>query len=134
MINPHRVPGRRERSPDLRLKAEAINQRLRTFPPEPPTRQRSPTAVVVANALASAIEQARTRARLTQDEVALKLNLDRSAITRWENGERIPTILHLIAFSELAHVSLVDLLRPVEAALRPDAVPTPQEDNDAADD
>lgn len=134
MLKPHRSSAGHERPPGVRLTADAINQRLQTFRSDEPPRQRSATALIVAQTLGAVIEQARTQARLTQDEVAFRLHLDRSAIARWERGERIPTIVHLIAFGDLVNVSLVDLLRPVEVALRQQSFITTQEENDAADD
>lgn len=136
MLDPRRVRGGRRRASDVRLTADAINQRLLTLQvtEPPPPRERSQTATLVAETLGRAIVQARTRAKLKQEDVALKLSLDRSAIARWEQGERIPTILHLIAFSDLVGVSVLDLLRTVEAALRQDPFTPSQEDNDAADD
>lgn len=143
MLNPRRTIGGRGQPPGLRLTAEAINERLRTLPTDPQPRQRPRTAIVVAQALGVAIESARLHTKLTQEDVAVALSLDRSAIARWELGERTPTVLHLLAFSDLVNVSVVDLLRPVELALRryrvvealspltPIALP---EDTDAADD
>lgn len=32
----------------------------------------------------------RRRARLTQDEIATELGVDRSAVSRWESGTRMP--------------------------------------------
>ena len=34
----------------------------------------------------------RLQAKLTQDELAKKLFVDRTAITRWENNSRLPNI------------------------------------------
>lgn len=56
------------------------------------------------------IRQARVLAGLTQEQLAEKIGISRTAVVRWEAAETEPTLEHLIALTELLHVSADYLL------------------------
>ncbi len=68
--------------------------------------------------LASNIKFLRKRKRLTQQELAISLDIKRSNINNYENGKTIPPVNILIALSDLFHVSIDTLLRINLASLR----------------
>lgn len=65
--------------------------------------------------LAGKLKKARENAKLSQNEVAEKLNISRQAISKWENGWSIPDIENLIVLSDLYHISLDKLLKDEKA-------------------
>ena len=56
------------------------------------------------------IRQARVLAGLTQEQLAEKIGVSRTAIVRWESAETEPTLEHLISLTKLLHVSADYLL------------------------
>ena len=68
--------------------------------------------------LASNIKFLRKRKQLTQQELAISLDIKRSNINNYENGKTIPPVNILIALSDLFHVSIDTLLRINLASLR----------------
>ena len=56
------------------------------------------------------IFELRTKAGLSQDELAEKVFVTRQAVSRWENGETVPNTETLKRLSELFHVSINTLL------------------------
>ena len=56
------------------------------------------------------IYQLRTKAGLSQDELAEKVFVTRQAVSRWENGETVPNTETLKRLSELFNVSINTLL------------------------
>ena len=56
------------------------------------------------------IRQARVLAGLTQEQLAEKIGISRTAVVRWESAETEPTLEHLISLTELLHVSADYLL------------------------
>lgn len=57
------------------------------------------------------IKTRRTELSLTQDELAEKLNVSRSAISNWETEKNYPDLQLIVMLSEVLDVSLDDLLK-----------------------
>lgn len=55
-------------------------------------------------------KKARTEAELTQQQVADTLNLDRSAIAHYENGDSTPSFKNLPKICELLHIGIEKLM------------------------
>ena len=53
----------------------------------------------------------RTNMRLSQEELANKLDISRQSITKWENGQSFPDIQNLIQLSEILKVSIDRLVK-----------------------
>ena len=53
----------------------------------------------------------RRGAKLSQEQLAEKLNVSRQAITKWETGKGIPDIANLIAISDEFDLSLDELIK-----------------------
>jgi len=64
----------------------------------------------LASHLAARLRELRARRGLTQDQVAKRLGVHESAVSRWESGTRFPTGEDLVALAELFEVSTDDLL------------------------
>jgi len=64
----------------------------------------------LAGHLAARLRELRARRGLTQDQVAKRLGVHESAVSRWESGTRFPTGEDLVALAELFEVSTDDLL------------------------
>lgn len=56
--------------------------------------------------------------RITQDELAARLNVSRQAVSKWETGASMPNIEQLLFLSELFGVSMNDILRGDASAIR----------------
>ena len=69
--------------------------------------------------LGSRIRQARDRAGLTQEQLAERIGVSRTAIARYESGEIEPKLHNLAAIAMALSVSCDELLgiRPVSSAL-----------------
>ena len=52
----------------------------------------------------------RKEKRLTQAELANKINVDQTTIGRWEDGNRKPTVGNVANIAEIFNVSIPDLL------------------------
>lgn len=61
--------------------------------------------------LGEKIKGCRTKAGLSQEQLAKKMNVSRQAVTKWETGRGIPDIANLIALSEEFDISLDELLK-----------------------
>ncbi|MBY4791620.1 helix-turn-helix domain-containing protein [Burkholderia multivorans] len=72
----------------------------------------------LAQSVGRAIAKRRAEAGYTQEEVAEKLGLGRSAVARVEQGIAIPTVVRLVELAELFGCRVDDLL--VEGSTRPD--------------
>lgn len=59
----------------------------------------------------------RTDAGISQEELALRADIDRTFVSRLERGIRQPTITTLIALAEALGVNAADLVREVESVL-----------------
>lgn len=58
------------------------------------------------NKLADHLKYLRKQRNWTQEEVAQRLNMSRSQISKWENGELLPDLQSLEKLSELYNVSI----------------------------
>ena len=56
------------------------------------------------------IKKFRQENNLSQEQLAKKLNIARQSISKWENGETLPSIDNLIALSGLLDISLDELI------------------------
>ena len=61
--------------------------------------------------IGSQIKERRTVLHMTQDELADKLNVSRSAISNWETEKNYPDLQLIVMLSEVLDVSLDDLLK-----------------------
>lgn len=52
--------------------------------------------------------------RWTQDELAVKLNISRQAISKWETGNSLPNVDILISLSKLYKISINEIIEPGE--------------------
>ena len=76
-----------------------------------------------AQTIGKAIARQREIAKLTQEEVAARLNIGNEAVSRMERGVVIPSIVRLIELAEMFGCNAADFLektssRPVEQASR----------------
>ena len=60
----------------------------------------------------------RTHAGISQEELALRADVDRTFVSRLERGIRQPTITTLIVIAQALGVHAADLVRETEIALR----------------
>lgn len=56
------------------------------------------------------IKRIRKSKGLSQEELAIKLSVVRQTVSKWENGESLPTVDNLYALSRLLHTSVDDIL------------------------
>lgn len=61
--------------------------------------------------LGEKIVQLRKEARLSQEQLAMQLNVSRQAISKWELGDAVPDTEHVIRLAEVFNVSIDSLLR-----------------------
>lgn len=66
--------------------------------------------------IAKNLVELRTKARLTQLQLAEMLNYSDKAVSKWERGEAIPDIRVLMQLSELYGVSIDNLVKDTEVA------------------
>lgn len=66
--------------------------------------------------LSQKIKILRKQAKLSQEQLAEKLNVSRQAVTKWETAAGVPDIENLRSLSALFHVSLDELLENQTAA------------------
>ena len=59
--------------------------------------------------------KARTDMHMTQEQVAMQLNVSRQAVSHWENNKHLPDIEMLINISKFFHLSLDQLILGDEA-------------------
>ena len=64
--------------------------------------------------ISQVLKDIRQHHQLTQEALAERLNVSRSAIARWESGKRIPDIGNLIAISREFDLSLDQLIKEDE--------------------
>ena len=60
--------------------------------------------------LADKIYELRKKKNLTQEDLAILLDISDKSVSKWENGTSKPTIEHLKKISEIFDVSLDDLI------------------------
>ncbi len=59
----------------------------------------------------SNLKNFRKAAKLTQEQVAEKLNVSRQSVAKWESGDALPDIENCIALAKLYNVTLDDLVK-----------------------
>ena len=59
----------------------------------------------------------RTNMKLSQEELADRLNISRQSITKWENGQSFPDIRNLIQLSEILKVTIDRLVKEDDACV-----------------
>ena len=64
---------------------------------------------------AEKLKEARTRAGLSQEQLAEKISVSRSAVAKWETGKGLPDIENIKAISHLLDVSIDALLSDEES-------------------
>lgn len=78
----------------------------------PPTAERPPDWVAIRRrAIGAHIRAARLHANLTQEGLALRIDLDRSSLNRIEQGHQSPLLDTLIRLADAIGVPLGDLVR-----------------------
>ena len=60
------------------------------------------------------LQKLRTRAGLSQDQLAELLDVSRQAVSKWETGTADPSTSNLLALAKLFGVSAEELLRRVD--------------------
>jgi len=60
--------------------------------------------------LGKKLQELRKKNNLTQDELALKLNVSRQSISKWENNESLPDSANLIELAKVYNISLDELV------------------------
>lgn len=68
--------------------------------------------------LGEKIKDCRTKAGLSQEQLAERIHVSRQAVTKWETGRGIPDIANLIALSEEFDISLDELVKEDGAVKR----------------
>ena len=61
-------------------------------------------------AVMSKIKEYRERHKLSQEELARKLGLDRSSVAKWESGRNKPRLNHLLDMTKIFNCSLDELV------------------------
>ncbi|WP_099203393.1 helix-turn-helix domain-containing protein [Miniphocaeibacter massiliensis] len=64
------------------------------------------------------LKEARTRAEMTQEELAEKIHVSRQTISSWENSRSYPDIISVIMLSDLYGISLDVLLKGDEEMIK----------------
>ncbi len=93
-------PSRRPTIEDRRFKdavltATGIDRRLREVTPLP--RTMGEAEEVLAQAIGTEVARRREARGWSQTELAAVVGCDRSAVSRWESGRRLPSLPHLVA-------------------------------------
>lgn len=57
---------------------------------------------------------ARWEARITQDELAAQVFMNRAALSQMENGHRLPRLDHIVSLADAIDVQVRDLLYGIE--------------------
>jgi len=65
--------------------------------------------------LGEAIQEHRTRCKMTQEFVAETLGVSRQAVSKWENGTSDPSTGNLVALAKLFGISAEDLLKGIRS-------------------
>ncbi len=69
------------------------------------------------NCLGEKLRRFRKRAGMTQDEVAIYLNLTRSAYTYYETGKSEPSLQSIVTLAKLYNVTTDEILMPKKRKL-----------------
>jgi DNA-binding transcriptional regulator YiaG len=97
----------------IRLTRDAIDRRLSAESASPA--EVAPEVIMIDEAalmvaVGHQIRQRRTALGMSQHDLAVVLDCDRSAVCRWETGQRAPTLAHLIAIGRALGCTSADLL------------------------
>jgi DNA-binding XRE family transcriptional regulator len=57
------------------------------------------------------LKEFRERYKLTQEDLAQKLKIDRSSVAKWESGENSPRLKYLFAMSKIFQCKIEDLIQ-----------------------
>lgn len=71
----------------------------------------------IAKAFGVALRQARVRAGLSQEALALKAEVDRTFVSRSERGERQPALATVFLLAKALEVAPSELVRATQGAL-----------------
>ena len=71
----------------------------------------------MADQLADRIRAVRARLSITQNDLAIALEVSQGAVSRWETGRHAPNDKQLLRLAQLAKVSVADLRYGVDAIL-----------------
>jgi len=55
------------------------------------------------------LKQLRNMMRMTQEELAEKMNVSRQTVAKWENGESVPDLVRCVELSKIFNLSLDDI-------------------------
>lgn len=96
-------PSRRPTIEDRRVKgavltATGIDRRLREVTPLP--RTMGEAEEVLAQVIGTEVARRREARGWSQIELAVMVGCDRSAVSRWETGRRLPSLPHLVALGQ----------------------------------
>ncbi len=70
----------------------------------------------MAQKLIISLAAARVNAKLTQEEVAKKLRINKQTIVSWEKGESEPKVSQAMALSELYNIPIDNIFLPYKLA------------------
>ncbi len=74
--------------------------------------------------LGERIRSCRTRANMTQEQLAESMQISRQAVTKWESGQSAPSTENLFKLAELFGTTVDFLLTASESSPPPEAAPT----------
>jgi ribosome-binding protein aMBF1 (putative translation factor) len=96
----------------IRLTAAAIDRRLNPERADPETAEGVITVdeEVLMAAVGRQIRQWRHLRGMSQSDLAEAVRCDRSAVCRWESGQRAPSLAHLVALGRALRCPLATLL------------------------
>ena len=66
-----------------------------------------------SKSLGAALQEHRTRCKMTQEFVAEHLGVSRQAVSKWESGASDPSTANLLALAKLYGISAEDLLHSI---------------------
>lgn len=72
----------------------------------------------IAKAFGVALRQARSRAGISQEELALRAEVDRTFVSRAERGERQPALTTVFLLAKALDVGANDLVKATQDALK----------------
>ncbi len=94
------------------LTATGIDRRLREMAPLPRTMDRD--EATLARAIGAEVARRREEQGWSQTELAAAVRCDRSAVSRWEEGRRLPSLPHLVTLGRVLGCGARTLLPPYQ--------------------
>ena len=85
-----------------------------------PAAENRPRIALHNRILSERIKSARSKAKLTQEDLAIRLNMNPSAVGQWETARTAPSTERLAPLADALDVSVDWLLGRVQDARRPD--------------